>query len=128
MKKKFMSLSTMLLLSFMCFSSTVFAGTKEDLNWKTTPVSVKNEALSEFGRGSRACHESYKALVDAMMKVKDQGGFTKAEINSVHKFYEAQVSSNAKLPSDNKGLLDLLYSNKIITKAQYDKTLAELQQ
>lgn len=73
---------------------------------------------------NRACHDSFKALVDAMMKLKDQGVYTKDDIKALHKFYENAVSSNPNaVPTTDKGLLDAIFKANIITKTQYEQTL-----
>lgn len=127
MKKKFLSILMVFLLGFISVPATVLADNEDDFMWRIPVMAEEDEAVYESFEAARSCHESFKALVDAMMKVKDQGGFTKAEIKAVHKFYESQVASNTKLPTTSKGLLELLYSNNIITKTQYDQTLAALQ-
>ncbi|MEG2017591.1 MAG: hypothetical protein RR844_08835 [Clostridium sp.] len=127
MKNKTFSLLMVVLLSFLSVPVTAFADDTDDFMWRIPVMAEETEEVYEALESDRSCHESYKTLVDAMMKVKDQGGYTKAEIKAVHKFYEGQVAGNSQLPTDSKELLNLLYKNNIITKSQYDQTLAALQ-
>lgn len=127
MKNKILLLLMGIFLIVLSVPITAFADGSDDFIWRVAVMSEETEEVYEALEVERSCHESYKTLVDAMMKVKDQGGFTKAEINAVHKFYESQVSSNSQLPTDSKELLNLLYKNNIITKTQYDQTLSALQ-
>lgn len=125
MKSKFLSL---LIGGLLCFMSLpVSTAEADDSMWMTPVTSEEAASLYEFLQLEGSCHDTFTTLVDAMMKVKAQGIYTKEDIKAVHKFYEAQVASNAKIPTDTKGLLDLLYSNNIITKTQYDQTLIALQ-
>lgn len=123
MKNKFISFLLTMVIGLIAVPTTVFAS-NDDFMWHI-PAMTSEEAIqvSEALETIRACHESFKTLVDAMMKAKEQGIYSKEDISNVHKFYESQVSSNAQLPTDSKGLLDLLFSNKIITKTQYEQTL-----
>lgn len=127
MKPKILSLIMIVLLSFFSAPLTALADEGDDFMWRIPVMSEETEEVYESLQIERSCHDSYKALVDAMMKVKDQGVLTREEIKAIHKFYESQASSSTELPTDSKGLLDLIYKNNIITKTQYDQILAALQ-
>lgn len=126
MKKKFISFLMLFLLCFTIIPTMVFAKGEEDFMWKIPAMSEDvAEEVYNFFESARSCHGRYQILLDAMNKVKDQGGYTKEDITAIHKFYESQTEA---VTTDSKAFLDLLYTNNIITKTQYDETLAALKQ
>lgn len=111
MKQKFLCL--IMIITFLCsFTPTLVYG-----------MTTENPSSTmEDNKSPRACHESFRALVDAMMKLKKDGVYTMSDIEKIHKFYENLVSNNT-IPTNDLELLDLIYKNNLITKTQYDQTL-----
>lgn len=112
MKQKFLCL--IIIIALLCsFTPTLVYGmTTENPN-----------STMEDTKSPRACHESFRALVDAMMKLKKDGVYTVSDIEKIHKFYESLVSNNT-VPSNDLELLNLIYNNNLISKTQYEQTLA----
>lgn len=116
-------LAICMLITLMPFKALALEAEK-DFMWRIADnAKYTSTYLEEI---SPSCHEAFKSLVDAIIKVKQQGLYSKEDIKAIHKFYEGQVASKAKMPTDSKGLLELLYSSKVITKVQYDQTLDSL--
>ena len=118
-------LATLLLASCMIITLMPFKALaleeEKDFMWRIADNAEDKATYLE--ESSPSCHDAFKTLVEALMKVKQRGLYSKEDIKAIHKFYEGQVASKAKMPTDSKGLLELLYSSKVITKVQYDQTL-----
>ena len=73
---------------------------------------------------ARESHEKYGDLVDAMLTLRGKGFFTNDEILKIHKFIgDSEVNSTTEIPYTDKDLLEYLYDNNMITKAQYNEIL-----
>lgn len=69
---------------------------------------------------AREFHSNYEKLVEAMLTLRGQGYFTGEEISNIHEYIEKfNVTSTSEMPYTDKDLLEYLYDNNIITKAQY---------
>lgn len=116
MKKKILYTILTLTIGFTLISVSDFSS--------VDAYEAKPKKSVEEKTQTRACHDSFKALVDAMMKLKDEGVYTKEDIKALHKFYENAVSTNPNaIPTTDTGLLDAIFKANIITKTQYDQTL-----
>lgn len=73
---------------------------------------------------AREFHSKYDGLVDAMLTLRGKGFFTNDEVSKIHEFIgEFEVNNTTEIPYSDKDLLEYLYDNNIITKAQYDQIL-----
>lgn len=124
MKNKFVALLLALLMGVVSIPMTAFAA--DDFMWHIKAITEADAAeVTKLTEPVRNCHESFKSLVDALMRVKAQGSITKSEIKAIHNFYENL--SQGQIPTTDKGLLDALHSNNLVTDVQYEMTLKLLQ-
>lgn len=80
----------------------------------------KNISPKEKSALAKEYHENYENLIEAMLTLKDRGHLTSEEISNIHNHIdEFDIASSMEFPYSDKDLLEYLYDNQIITKAQY---------
>lgn len=95
-------------------------------------ISAKKPSLDDFNAMSlqernmlaREFHEKYPGLVDVMLDLRSKGFLTYDDVLRIHKSIENFESNKpTEVPYTDKDLLEYLYDNSIITKAQLEQIL-----
>lgn len=73
---------------------------------------------------ARESHEKFTSLVDAMLNLRSKGFLSYDDILEIHEsISDYQENIATEVPYSDKDLLEYLYDNNIITKAQFEQIL-----
>lgn len=116
--------SKMVTTEKISLESTTFVEKHEVLNLTLNFEEADKMTQQEKNIIARESHEKFSKLVDAMLNLRSKGFLSYYDILRIHKSLENyQPNISTEVPYSDKDLLEYLYDNSIITKAQYDQIL-----
>lgn len=106
------------------FESPTFMEADEASTKKSLFEELDTMTQQEKNMIAREAHSKYPHLVDAMLNLRRKGFLTYEDIMSIHTAIDDyEVDQTTEVPYTDKDLLDYLYDNNIITKAQLEQIL-----
>lgn len=104
------------------FESPAFMESDETSTKKSLFEEFDTMTKQEKNTVARESHAKYPILVDALLNLRSKGFLTYDDIISIHTAIgEYEVNKTTEVPYTDKDLLDYLYDNNIITKAQFEQ-------
>lgn len=96
---------------------------------KTSTISLKPDNYDKMTQHekniiAREAHEKFPNLVDALLSLRSKGFLNYDDISRIHQSLENyQPNITTEVPYSDKDLLEYLYDNNLITKAQFEQIL-----